>query len=377
MRWAIPAFALSATLLLHAFAISLALQFVGEDDQLPTPSPLRVEMLPAPVVAPPVLPIPSTSRPAAPTPRSKSIPQTAEPAPIVSPRPDGVPYTSVPLAVLGDEFAMPAPEAGEAASQTFSTARTMEAEPAADQEVNGTQGHSTPPDSAAAALQSSLEAAPQSLEGRWRYRVYYGDFTANNQVATLDYVMAIEKGRYRLHTEGQAVGLAGLLYRGVFTQESQGAFSAAGFIPAQYSEQRGDRPVRAVRIEPFPDSVRVAFDDGRTEIASVLAQDRLTLAAQLAWLAANQSPALREAEIALPLIGVSSLRTLRFRITQQQMLETPSGVMQLTRLRSEDGDGGGDGSVEIWVSEFGDLMPIRIRLEDRRGQVLDQLISNR
>jgi hypothetical protein len=59
------------------------------------------------------------------------------------------------------------------------------------------------------------------------------------------------------------------------------------------------------------------------------------------------------------------------------MLEIPSGVMQLTRLRSEDGDGGGDGSVEIWLSEFGDLMPIRIRLEDRRGQVLDQLISSR
>jgi len=67
---------------------------------------------------------------------------------------------------------------------------------------------------------------------------------------------------------------------------------------------------------------------------------------------------------------------LQFRISRHQIIETPAGIRQLTRLRSEDGDGGGDGSVEIWLSETGDLMPIRIRLEDRRGQVLDQLLSS-
>ena len=376
MNWETPVLALSA-LLLHALAISLAHLPARKDEPLPKPSPLRIEMVPLPVVEPPVPPITAAPRTEPSRPIATPSVRTVDPARIVRDRPDRPSEPSVPVAVLVDEFVMPGPETGDAAPQPPPTASTIETEPAAGQGDDGSQDRAVPLVSATAAPHSSADATLQSAQGRWRYRVYYGDFTGNNQVAALDYVMTIEKGRYRLHTEGQAVGLVGLLYRGVFTQESQGAFSASGFSPAQYSEQRGDRPARQVRIEPLADAVRVMFEDGRTDIASTLAQDRLTLAAQLAWLAANQSPVLHEPEIVLPLIGVSSVRSLRFRITRQQMLEIPSGVMQLTRLRSEDGDGGGDGSVEIWLSEFGDLMPIRIRLEDRRGQVLDQLISSR
>ena len=53
---------------------------------------------------------------------------------------------------------------------------------------------------------------PASAQGRWRYQVFYGDFVANNQVATLDYVLNIQGERYRLHTEGQAVGLLSLFH---------------------------------------------------------------------------------------------------------------------------------------------------------------------
>jgi hypothetical protein len=217
---------------------------------------------------------------------------------------------------------------------------------------------------------------PSSVQGRWRYQVFYGDYVANNHVATLDYVLNIQGERYRLHTEGQAVGLLALFYRGFFTQVSEGAFSAAGFVGERYEERRGDRPPRIVRMESANNTRVVRFDDGRSEVTSALAQDRLSLAAQLAWLAAQRSDSLREKEYTIPLIGVSSVRLLRFQVTPAQILELGGGVRQLTRLRSEDGDGERPGSVEIWLSESGDLMPIRIRLEDRNGHVLDQLIGS-
>ncbi|MBU6189803.1 MAG: DUF3108 domain-containing protein [Betaproteobacteria bacterium] len=224
-----------------------------------------------------------------------------------------------------------------------------------------------------AAAQRSL---PTSAQGRWRYQVFYGDYAANNQVATLDYVLNIQGERYRLHTEGQAVGLLSLFYRGLFTQVSEGTFTSEGFLSERYEERRGDRAPRVVRIESKSDARVVTFEDGRSEVTSVLAQDRLSLAAQLAWVAAQRSDGLRVKELTIPLVGVSSVRLLRFQVSPAQILELAGGVRQLTRLRSEDGDGERSGSVEIWLSESGDLMPIRIRLEDRNGHVLDQLIGS-
>ena len=90
---------------------------------------------------------------------------------------------------------------------------------------------------------------------------------------------------------------------------------------------------------------------------------------------ARRSPETSGDRYVIELVGVSSVRTLHFSIERGLMLETPDGVRQLTRFRSEDGDGGGTGSLEIWLTEDGDLMPYRIRLEDQRGQVLDQVLA--
>jgi len=213
------------------------------------------------------------------------------------------------------------------------------------------------------------------LEGRWRYQVFYGEYSSSNQVASLDYVLSIQGDRYRLHTEGQALGLLSLFYRGHFTQVSEGSFDDNGFRSERYEERRGNRAPRVVKMETLGEGRKVSFEDGRKELTSALAQDRLSLAAQFAWLAARRSDRLRESELSLPLVGVSSVRILRFVVSPAQILDIPGGVRQLTRLRSEDGDGERSGSLEIWLSESGDLMPIRIRLEDRNGQVLDQLIA--
>ncbi len=373
-----PLLALLATLALHALLIGVAIQTEGEGRGLPAIEPLRIEMLPSIVKALPapvselVAPVqPSVPRPAPKPPRATSTPVApAAEGPLPIPREPG---PSDHLAVLADEFSAPSAVATEASTPSANASEPPMAEPLSRSDGDATDA---PVQVTEAVPRPTEPTAAFAAQGRWRYRVYYGDFSNNNQVAALDYVLRIEGERYRLHTEGQAVGLLALLYRGVFTQESEGAFSAGGFRPAHYAERRGDRPARTVRIEDLPGLRRVNFDDGRTENSSDSAQDRLSLAAQLSWLAANRSARLREPEITLPLIGISSVRQLRFQIARDLMLETPSGVKQLTRLRSEDGDGGGEGSVEIWVSEFGDLMPFRIRLEDRKGQILDQLLSS-
>ena len=406
-----------ATVALHVLFVGWVIQAAGPQQPLPAPSPIRIEVLPAPTFraepatqvppsasilrgsgaetqSPRALPAPPATSSAPGSVRATSPPNAAPPP--TSPAHPPVTLSSPVAAVEADEFSPPssilidaehaddhakhhaAAELGAPDDQTADRANP----PATDAIDPGEQaGHAPTPTTDPSIAQGSDRAAaqprlPASAQGRWRYQVFYGDYVTNNQVATLDYVLNIQGDRYRLHTEGQAVGLLSLFYRGLFTQVSEGTFDAEGFRSERYEERRGDRPPRIVRIESKTDARVVTFEDGRSEITSVLAQDRLSLAAQLAWVAAQRSNGLRDKELTIPLVGVSSVRLLRFQVSPAQILELAGGVRQLTRLRSEDGDGERSGSVEIWLSESGDLMPIRIRLEDRNGHVLDQLIGS-
>jgi len=378
-----------ATVALHALLLERVINAGGPSQPAPAPSrSIRIDMLPAQYPVPEQ--VAALARPRA---AADTMPREAEPAvkqrataslaPAIPKRTPPPPQASPPVlpdapaaAVGADEFSTLSTEPGNLGG------RPGEGDQADPLASGASEGAPEPgPAIEEGALTDSknraepARSAPLALEGRWRYQVFYGEYSSSNQVASLDYVLSIQGDRYRLHTEGQALGLLSLFYRGHFTQVSEGSFDDNGFRSERYEERRGNRAPRVVKMETLGEGRKVSFEDGRNELTSALAQDRLSLAAQLAWLAARRSDRLRESELSLPLVGVSSVRILRFVVSPAQILDIPGGARQLTRLRSEDGDGERSGSLEIWLSESGDLMPIRIRLEDRNGQVLDQLIA--
>lgn len=380
-----------ATVALHALLLEQVMNAGGPSQPTPATASvrtLRIEMLPTQSSVPEQVAAIAQPRAAADamTREAESALKPRAPAPLPPalserpPLPASDPSSVLPdgpaVAVGADEFSTSSIEPGGLGGRQSEGGQ-------ADPLASGASEASPDPGPAVAEgsvtdLKNQAEPARSasiSLEGRWRYQVFYGEYSNSNQVASLDYVLSIQGDRYRLHTEGQALGLLSLFYRGHFTQVSEGRFDDNGFRSERYEERRGNRAPRVVRIETQGEGRKVSFEDGRTEPTSALAQDRLSLAAQLAWLAARRADRLRDSEVSLPLVGVASIRVLRFVVTPAQMLEMPGGVRQLTRLRSEDGDGERSGSLEIWLSESGDLMPIRIRLEDRNGQVLDQLIA--
>ena len=389
LRGAPAVLAALATVALHALLLEQVMTTSGPAQPPPVPAPIRVDMLTTQST------VPVQEQASAPPHAATETAADQTPAPVRNPRapaplsrpivdrttppsrdPMSTPHSDPVVAVGADEFSTLSTEAGGVSGDPGEDSQTATLAPRASEQA---VEQSLP---VAESLVTDLKnqgqtkpSTPLALEGRWRYQVFYGEYSGSNQVATLDYVLSIQGGRYRLHTEGQALGLLSLLYRGHFTQVSEGDFDDEGFRSERYQEQRGNRAPRMVKMDSQGDHRMVTFEDGRTEATSALAQDRLSLAAQLAWLAARRASRLNAAELTLPLVGVSSIRVLRFLITPAQILEMPGGVRQLTRLRSEDGDGERSGSLEIWLSESGDLMPIRIRLEDRNGQVLDQVIA--
>lgn len=394
---------------LHAGAVWLMVRDSGHSTQPPPVRPITVDMIPgaridassASRVAPPVAaerrspPAPAERDPRiagrdapepAPRPERESAFQASSvygpgPADQAAPQSASDPASAdASAAALAGDFGGDDPDTERTPSPDVAAGVTPapDGEPVAEaasaagaDPVAAVGGRSEPSDARAPDAPLPI---PGPMEGRWRYEIFYGEFHSGGPVAVLDYVMSLGEGKYRLYTEGQARGLLALFYRGSFRQSSAGRLDAGGFRPERYEEQRGDRGARVVSVSVEEPPVAL-FDDGRRLPLALGVQDRLSLAAHFAWLAAVQSPRLREPSISVELLGVSSTRTLRFQILRDQVLQTNAGTQRLLKLRSEDGDGGSaSGSLEIWLREDGGLMPVRIRLEDQRGQVLDQLL---
>lgn len=401
-----------ATLGLHAGLLWFMMSNFKSAPALPPERPITVEMIartPASVVATnpsakanPSPDLTAARSPAAGAARGSEPLRAGRSQPVGSPSPDpqgttaistGKPPDSVPSAGADSHSAALAGDFGGNESQTareefdddsLTSPRSTDTDRAVNEAGATTNPFQTeiaqaaPASTSSASDQASAAAAAPAMpmEGRWRYQVFYGDFSENRPVAVLDYVMSLRDGAYSLYTEGHAQGLLALFYRGSFKQSSRGRLDPEGFHPEEYAEQRGDRSARAVHISAGL-SPTARFDDGRSVPIGPNAQDRLSLGAQLAWLASTGSSLMREARITVELIGVSSIRRVHFDVVRDQMLLTHSGMRRLVKLRSEDDDGGaGSGSLEVWLTEEGSLMPYRIRLEDRRGQILDQVLTN-
>lgn len=220
----------------------------------------------------------------------------------------------------------------------------------------------------------SAPHVPTNVKGRWRYQIYYGDYSEGRAIGWLDYVLEIEGDRYRLLTEGQATGLTALLFRGAFRQTSSGRVSGAGFMPERYEERRGDRPPRGFQRD-FEAS-RLLFDNGNhTEWVEGL-QDRLSIIAQLSWMASQGLLSAGGKPVVIPLVGSSRVRPLRLEVLADQPLMTPDGKTLNTlavRALPESSD---DDEIDVWLQPKGPLLPLRIRFMDQRGRILDHFLSS-
>jgi len=190
----------------------------------------------------------------------------------------------------------------------------------------------------------------------------------------MDYTVETDGDRYRLRTEGRAQGLTALLYSGVMTQASSGRLGPNGLMPERFTEQRGKRAERwssidyAVAQASFSGGQQVPLVPGTQDRLSILIQLGLIARAQPQRLAAGQS-------IAIPELGSRSIDTAVFVSQGDEVLQTPAGALHTVRLSRHDGDPSRDPKVDVWLGYDHHLAPVRIRLTDVGGRVLDQVLA--
>ena len=306
---------------------------------------------PPPVVPPPAVlaeaPAPIAPSPAAPAPKPESRP-AAKPAPKSASRP--APATIVQPEPVQVALAAPAVEAASMLSDPPVPAELVPPAPSLD------------PMAGAAFDVADADGWPR--EGRIVYRVMMGD--KGFEVGQATHNWSHDTRRYDMRVELKTTGVAALMRSFHYTQRSEGEIGDRGLRPLHFTvDQRG----RA------PDAVDFDWDAGEATIrrgsraprtARILPgdQDVLSLWHQVGIVGANGLPA------TLTVLTNKSAKPALLEVVGQEGLRLPIGRLDTLRLRAQAEDG--SLTIDIWLASRYGMLPVRIRIADDEGEVLDQ-----
>jgi hypothetical protein len=302
--------------------------------------PLQARLQPPPETLPPAITPPPPAKPAPPR-RAAAPPRSVPvPSPDAASAVEGPPTASVP-----DPDPTPAAVA---------------------------EAPSAPDAVASAAPESPLPAAPAPpavdypvRNVRLVYDLLHGE--SRTRVGSVVYTFRTDGERYEAEAVAEAVGLVSLVFRGRFVQRSRGVIGPAGFVPSEYTLERGrgDPPERAV----------FDWDDGKLDLAwreerrsvelPAGAQDPLSVLHQIYFM-----PPL---PLTRPLAVATSRKLGRyvFELLGDADLQTPMGSVPTLHIGRVEQDGS---VLEVWLDRSRDLLPVRIYSRDRKGTILDQVV---
>ncbi|ANQ86282.1 hypothetical protein dqs_3255 [Azoarcus olearius] len=298
------------------------------------PAPLvAVQPVPAPVAQPAPQPRP------APRPRPVTVAKTAVSAPVVD--------------VPDEPLALPAaPETVDPASALASAALAAAAEP--------------PPPAATPATDNAdsynIEGWP--THGAILFRVAMGE--GNFVVGEAEHEWWHDDTRYRMQVTLQTTGLVGMVRGFHYVQRSEGEVGAQGLKPQRFQvEQRGKAPESA-EFDWAAGRVSIRRGERERRSAAVRAgdQDVLSLWHQIGIVGAAGLPT------TLTVASNKDAKVALLEKVGEETLRLPIGRLDTLRLRAQSEDG--KLTIDIWLARNYGMLPVRIRIVDDKGEMLDQ-----
>ena len=208
---------------------------------------------------------------------------------------------------------------------------------------------------------------------RLRFLIHLGDYNNSASVARLEYSLEHDGKHYALRSQGEATGLTSLFYRGMLLTSSSGRLGRAGVLPERYSEQRGKSDERWAQLN-YADKL-VSFSSGDTSTMVAGAQDRLSALLQLGLMArASPEQFVTGQIIELPEVNLRNIETTRYRSDGDEVLSSAQGDLRALKLARLPVGGEREAGVEVWLGYEQAMLPVRIRLTDKGGRVIDQML---
>ena len=214
----------------------------------------------------------------------------------------------------------------------------------------------------AAALPVGAAAEPPA-QGHIVYDVHYG--SSGFKVGEARHEWKLDKGRYALSLALQAKGLAGL-FGLEYEQRSSGTVDAKGMRPELFEvDQRGRKPERAeFDWTAGKVSIRRGGEERRNGEIRAGDQDLLSLWHQARKVVESGKPA------RFAVITNKSIKQAVVEPRGEERLELAGEQLDTVRLHAfAEKD---DLDIDIWLSRRHSLLPVRIRITDDKGGVLDQ-----
>ena len=211
-------------------------------------------------------------------------------------------------------------------------------------------------------LGQALGAGANSV-GSMRFDVHYGGQGFKVGEARHDWKIG-PKG-YAMTLNLEAKGLASL-FGLQYEQRSAGAVGPAGLQPDVFSVDQHRRKRDSAHFDWNAARVSIRRDDKerRSEVIASGDQDVLSLWHQVRRFARSEQP------VVLNVVTGKSIKRVSVRALGQEMLKLPIGEVETLRMQAQAA--GGELDIDIWLSLQHDLLPVRIRITDDEGGVLDQ-----
>ena len=205
--------------------------------------------------------------------------------------------------------------------------------------------------------------AGASAVGSMRFDVHYGGQGFKVGEARHDWKIG-PKG-YAMTLNLEAKGLASL-FGLQYEQRSAGAVGPAGLQPDVFSVDQHRRKRDSAHFDWNAARVSIRRDDKerRSEVIASGDQDVLSLWHQVRRFARSEQP------VVLNVVTGKSIKRVSVRALGQEMLKLPIGEVETLRMQAQAA--GGELDIDIWLSLQHDLLPVRIRITDDEGGVLDQ-----
>lgn len=212
------------------------------------------------------------------------------------------------------------------------------------------------------ALSPSALAAPVA-SGSIGFDVYYGK--QGFKVGEASHEWRLEGGSYRLRLALEANGLAGLF--GLhYEQHSEGSVDDHGLRPQLFSVDQRGRELESARFDWAAGRVSVRRGERERRSGEIRPgdQDLLSL-----W---HQARRIVQAGVpqSLTVVTNKSVKKVRLVPLGTETLSLPLGRVDTSRLQAQAEEGGM--KIDIWLAPAYQMLPVRIRIEDEKGSVLDQ-----
>lgn len=218
----------------------------------------------------------------------------------------------------------------------------------------------------AAAADREGGAARVAPVGSIYFDVHYG--SQGFKVGEARHDWRFDGARYEMRLSLEAKGLAGL-FGLQYEQRSVGAVDGKGMRPERFTVDQRGRKLESAEFDWQAGRVSIRRDGAERRAGTVQPgdQDVLSLWHQARRVAETGKP------IKLTVVTNKSVKQATLEPKGAETLKLAFGQVDTLRVHAWAQEGELD--IEIWLSQQHGLLPVRIRIEDEKGGVLDQRAS--